>query len=220
MPKRAGAPRALKDPAGEERRARILDAALAEFVERGFAAASTNAISARARVAKGLIFHYFGSKDELYFALLTRALEVLVPEFYATVGAAPADLFERLHFLIAHKIRVAQAHPELIKLLTDAIADAPPELRQKLRARLEPITREGMAWLSDGLDLRPLRDGITKERALEILLLFRDAIERKFMARISALPDRGLSRYKELAAEAWEDLRVLRDGLYKPPAAS
>jgi hypothetical protein len=141
---------------------------------------------------------------------------VIVPEFYATVGAPPADLFERLHFLIAHKIRIAQAHPELMKLLSDALTDAPVALQQRLRERMEPISREGLAWLFGGVDLSPLRDGISRERALELLMLFRDAIERKFMARIGALPDRGLSRYGELAAEAWEDLIVLRDGLYKP----
>jgi len=51
----------------------ILAAAEIEFAINGFATARTESIAARANVAKGLIFHYFKNKDELYEAVLMRA---------------------------------------------------------------------------------------------------------------------------------------------------
>lgn len=51
----------------------ILAAAEIEFATSGFAAARTESIAARANVVKGLIFHYFKSKEGLYEAVLVRA---------------------------------------------------------------------------------------------------------------------------------------------------
>jgi len=53
----------------------ILAAAEIEFATHGFASARTESIAARANVVKGLIFHYFKSKEGLYEAVLVRAYE-------------------------------------------------------------------------------------------------------------------------------------------------
>jgi TetR/AcrR family transcriptional regulator len=53
----------------------ILAAAEIEFATNGFASARTESIAARANVVKGLIFHYFKSKEGLYEAVLVRAYE-------------------------------------------------------------------------------------------------------------------------------------------------
>jgi TetR/AcrR family transcriptional regulator len=55
----------------------ILAAAEIEFATNGFAAARTESIAARANVVKGLIFHYFKSKEGLYQAVLVRAYQPL-----------------------------------------------------------------------------------------------------------------------------------------------
>lgn len=48
----------------------LLDAALALFVEKGFAATRVEDVAARAGVAKGTLFLYFASKDELFKAVV------------------------------------------------------------------------------------------------------------------------------------------------------
>lgn len=55
----------------------ILAAAEIEFARYGFATARTESIATRANVVKGLIFHYFKSKEGLYEAVLVRAYEPL-----------------------------------------------------------------------------------------------------------------------------------------------
>ena len=56
-----------------DREQQILDAAVAEFGERGYAHASMAAIAQRAGISKPLVYEYFGSKDGLYLACLSRA---------------------------------------------------------------------------------------------------------------------------------------------------
>lgn len=58
----------------DERREQIFACAAELFGERPYAAVSTADIAARAGVARGLINHYFGTKRELYLAVVRRAL--------------------------------------------------------------------------------------------------------------------------------------------------
>lgn len=58
-----------------ESRQRILDAARAEFSEKGFDGARVDGIAKRAEVNKALIYYYFKSKDELLQELLRTFLE-------------------------------------------------------------------------------------------------------------------------------------------------
>jgi AcrR family transcriptional regulator len=59
-------------------RAKILQAALDEFGERGLPAASTDDIARRSGVNKRMIYYYFGSKDGLYLAALESVYTDLV----------------------------------------------------------------------------------------------------------------------------------------------
>jgi TetR/AcrR family transcriptional regulator len=56
---------------------RILAAAQAEFARKGYDGARIDAIVARAKVSKNLIYHYFGSKERLYILVLERTYEKL-----------------------------------------------------------------------------------------------------------------------------------------------
>lgn len=57
--------------------AAILAAASVVFAQHGLRAARADEIASRAGVTKGLIFHYFGSKEHLFEAVLQRAYEPL-----------------------------------------------------------------------------------------------------------------------------------------------
>jgi AcrR family transcriptional regulator len=58
----------------EARPQEILDAALAVFAEKGFAAARMDDVARRAGVTKGTIYLYFASKEELFKSLVRVAI--------------------------------------------------------------------------------------------------------------------------------------------------
>jgi AcrR family transcriptional regulator len=96
---------ATRDP--QRTRRQILDAAAAEFCEAGPAGARIDSIAAAAGVNKRMLYHYFGSKDGLFAAVLADRLE-------AALDAAPdADPGERLRALQRHAV----AHPADLRLL-------------------------------------------------------------------------------------------------------
>ena len=78
----------------ERSRSRILDAALEEFAEKGYAGARVEAIARRAGLNKQLISHHFGGKEGLYEAVMDARLAR--PGGELTAGRVDlAMLFER-----------------------------------------------------------------------------------------------------------------------------
>jgi AcrR family transcriptional regulator len=74
-------------------------AAIDEFAERGLAGARIDRIAARAEANKRLIYMYFGSKDDLFDAVLARSLGILTEAVPFTAEDLPGyagALFDRL----------------------------------------------------------------------------------------------------------------------------
>jgi AcrR family transcriptional regulator len=65
----------------EERREEILDAALEEFAERGYHAASTEDIARRAGISQPYVFRLFGTKKELFTAVVNRCFRETLEMF-------------------------------------------------------------------------------------------------------------------------------------------
>lgn len=58
-----------------ETRSRIVAAAVALFAEQGFDATSVNEVVGRAGVAKGALYHHFGSKDDLLYEVYRELVD-------------------------------------------------------------------------------------------------------------------------------------------------
>lgn len=82
-------PTAIKEESSQRirnataRRAAIVESALSEFVEKGFAAARMEDIARRAGVAKGTIYLNFSDKEELFEAIVKQEIRPNVDNFYA-----------------------------------------------------------------------------------------------------------------------------------------
>lgn len=71
----------------EQRINEILDAAISEFVEKGYELASMESIAARAKLSKGGLYHHFKSKVEILFAV-NVILNEPIQQFMEQIAAA------------------------------------------------------------------------------------------------------------------------------------
>ncbi|MFD8824294.1 TetR family transcriptional regulator [Streptomyces sp. NPDC059605] len=94
-PKRRGRPSRTTGPGGPDARTRILDAARAEFAERGYDRTSIRGVARAAGVDSALVHHYFGTKDEVFAAAVELSFEpaLVIP---AVLGEGTDGLGERL----------------------------------------------------------------------------------------------------------------------------
>jgi TetR/AcrR family transcriptional regulator len=89
---------ANRDP--EATKARILAAALREFSAKGISGARVDAIAARAKVNKRMLYYYFESKEGLFREILRRRLHERAGALRARAVADPGRLAERTARLI------------------------------------------------------------------------------------------------------------------------
>lgn len=92
----------------EDTKRRLLDAAAAEFAERGIAGARIDRIAAAAKANKALIYAYFGNKEDLFNAVFNA----LVVDTVHDVPIDPDDLAEYAGRLFDRNL----SHPQALRL--------------------------------------------------------------------------------------------------------
>ena len=97
----------------------ILDAAGAEFGERGFQGASISRITARAGVALGSFYTYFDSKEAVFQALVTDMSGRVAAAVRPHVEAAPDGLAGEGAGLAAF-LDFVRAHKEIYRIIDEA----------------------------------------------------------------------------------------------------
>ena len=70
-----------KEREKERRKEEILDAAHKVFIEKGLTTATVDDIAAAAELSKGTLYLYFGSKEDIYVALMMRGFRTLYGNF-------------------------------------------------------------------------------------------------------------------------------------------
>ncbi len=80
----------------EERKNEILDVAEQLFAEKGFDNASTNDIINRIGIARGTLYHHFGSKEEILDAIVERMTHEKIAQASAIIADRGRPLLERL----------------------------------------------------------------------------------------------------------------------------
>jgi AcrR family transcriptional regulator len=95
----------------QEKRERILNAAMKEFARKGYENASTNEIVKTANIGKGRLFHYFNTKKELFIFLFDTALQVIQTEILDQTDTSEKDIFARLSLVTLRKIEVYKKLP-------------------------------------------------------------------------------------------------------------
>jgi AcrR family transcriptional regulator len=111
---RNGRRQRVNDPEGTKRN--IVEVATREFAGKGYGGARVDAIAARTRTSKRMIYYYFGGKEGLYLAVLEAA--------YSNIRRTEATLdLERLppeaalRTLVAFTFDYYTAHPEFVRLV-------------------------------------------------------------------------------------------------------
>ena len=143
----------------EATRARLLTAAAEEFAQAGFERASVDAISLAAGYAKGTIYNYFPSKEELFLAVVEEALA----QAAATTGPPPpsASAWERLAAVLADFCGWASQHDPLARVLVRECLMGTPGLYPRVIGAEWPLTGELEAIIADGIANGELRGDVS-----------------------------------------------------------
>jgi AcrR family transcriptional regulator len=160
----------------EGSREKILRAALAVFARHGFEQASVRMIAAEAGVSPGLMYNYFGGKDELLRAIHERGMRDVQESF--ALGDAAGGPRERLERLIRSSFEIVRGNVEFWRLsyslrtqpaASGAISGYVQEGSETIRRRLERYLGEAGVENPDveARILFALIDGVAQHYVLE-----------------------------------------------------
>jgi TetR/AcrR family transcriptional regulator len=95
-----------------------MGAGVVEFCSKGYDGARIDQIAARAKCNIRMIYHYFGSKEDLYLAVLERVYDAIRnPE--QELHLDDYDPVEGLTTLVEFTFRHLQTHPEFVALISN-----------------------------------------------------------------------------------------------------
>ena len=142
----------------------ILDAAAAEFGEKGFHDGSISAITRRAGVALGSFYTYFDSKDDVFRALVRDMSEQVREHVAPVLKDAPGQIAAERAALLAF-IRFARDHKEIYRIIDEAEFVDPASFRMHYASTAERIHARLRAAAARG----ELRDDISEVHAWAIM---------------------------------------------------
>ena len=152
----AGAGKAPRTARGEKTMRKILDAALAEFGEKGFSDSSIVSITSRAHVALGTFYTYFDSKEAL-FAALVRDMSSRVKDLVPPAIAEARDALDAEERTLRAYLEFVVEQKEVYRIIDEAEFVDP----EGFRAHYEAAAARIGARLAQGVkrgQLRPADD--------------------------------------------------------------
>lgn len=119
----------------EDRKEQIIDKAVGIFAELGYYKATTARVAKAVGVTQPYVFHFFNNKEELFKAVIDRAINRIYETF--TQVEAPLD---RLTETMGHAfLQIMEAHRDEIIMVMQAHAISEPVIREHVSEKFRII---------------------------------------------------------------------------------
>jgi TetR/AcrR family transcriptional regulator, fatty acid metabolism regulator protein len=192
----------------EEKRRLILEAAVRAFARKGYHACKVGEIATEAGVAYGLVYHYFGSKEEILRTIFRDTWTLMLARI-REMEAEGDPASEQVRKVTALLLRTWKRDPDLVRVLVREVTRSPEQLQQQIEEighayeALERIIRRGQ-------ESGEFRSELDPQLAATV---FYGALEEVLTGWVMGqLPDGD----EEIAKAEQAVVGLLCDGLHKP----
>jgi AcrR family transcriptional regulator len=186
-------------------RRRVLDAALAGFLEDGYAQTTIADIRSRSEVSNGALFHHFPTKDAIADALFVEAIASFHEGLWELMARKPRSLRSAVRGVIEHLLGWIEEHPDLARFVymrghLDWDSPGGSEV-EELNRRMAAAIRE---WMAPSIERGEIR-----QRSMLVISAIvtgpAHAIAQRWLAGQLDSPPTAFA--DELADAAWAGLR-------------
>ncbi|MET3644393.1 TetR/AcrR family transcriptional regulator [Streptococcus gallinaceus] len=189
-----------KDEKTRIRREKIITAALSEFATRGYEGFVINELCKIDGISKGILYHNFSGKSDLYLICLQESFEKALTMFLEVDGNIPslAAYMERRH-------QFYRLHPEHSHIFFEAMIATPKELEAEIAPQKAVFLDLNKQVCQKLLSESKLKKQYDKKQAMAYLKLIQDMF-RSYYLTIS--PDSSLT---DLISEYEQQLSQVLD---------
>lgn len=192
-------------------RRRIMDSALKEFSAHGYRAASVNNIyDPEKGISKGIIYHYFSSKDELFLACVAECFEQLksyIEEWFVPCSGTmtAGECFNRY---FAVRMKFFHEYPLYQNIFMEAVLMPPEHLKSGIMQCRQPMEEMNVSILEKLLSSISLRVPLDQTEVIRIILQFIN-----FIVLQHPLRENDVATIEELEDRNRQILDILLNGI-------
>lgn len=189
-------------------RRRIMDGALAEFSSRGYGGSSINTICSSNDISKGLVYHNFDTKDDLFLTCVEECFQLLSEHIRANMKSKPASIEDGLEDYFHAHAGFFKEHSVYRRIFCEAVIAPPDSLREAIEEKKKVYDDLNTQILDELLSLVTLRTEFSREDVVETFRLFQDFINVRSRMLGTEEPEFELREMR-----CWKAMQVLLYGV-------
>lgn len=178
-----------REEKNQQTRRRIMNGALKEFSEQGYSASSVNTICVAQGLSKGIIYHYFDTKDDLFLACVEECFTLLTKYLGEKMEAVRGEAENELEEYFTARMNFFKEWPVYQRIFCEAVIAPPAHLRDEVRKRKQAFDDLNIQILERLLAPLPLRSQVSRTDVIETFRQFQDFINAKFQAAEGTVPE-------------------------------
>jgi len=202
----------------EAKRNMIIHYSLKEFSTKSYQDANTDEIIKHCGISKGSLYHYFGSKKQLYLYLLSHSLGVFNEAAKANTRVGE-DFYDFIFTGLDHKLKLYQTHPlEIAFIIMASREQSLAILQEKNRLLLDSyniIQSQFLVSLNHAITYLPIKVEYDPKTIMEALMLYIEALRNKYLEEYRLKPMAFYQNREAIKAEFKTHLDLLLYGILK-----
>ncbi|MGL4373352.1 MAG: TetR/AcrR family transcriptional regulator [Turicibacter sp.] len=168
-----------KESKNELSRERILNAALEEFGQNDYNSASTNAMCKNHQISKGLLFHYYKNKEELFLQCAKKCFEELNMFLQNNYVKTGSSVEQNLNHYFEVRFKFFEEYPYYAQIFRTSTFNAPSHLIKEINTLKMNLRQTNELILLDMIQGVCLKEEIDKEEVVHTILEFADYLQVK-----------------------------------------
>ncbi len=191
-----------------EKQNTVINAAMEAFGSNGYKKASISDVAAAAGISKAMVFHYFGTKKDLYFYLLSFCWDLIAEEINRQFDQSTTDFFDRIIQATDIKLAVIKKHPATLTFLNSVYYESNEEVKDGIKAQLSRADEFRHKIAFDGMDYSKFKDDVDVSLVLKMLV---------WMAEGFVNPSKPIQEadLDYICKDFYDCMRLLKNNLYK-----
>lgn len=159
---------------------KIMDSALAEFSSQGYGGSSINTICTAQNISKGIVYHYFKTKDDLYLACVEECFQQLTEFIQTYIPHNECSIEKHLETYFSLRTSFFQTHPVYRRIFCEAVISPPSHLTSEIQKHKQVFDTLNTQILRKLLSPVALRPDISMDEVIETFRQFQDFINIRY----------------------------------------
>ncbi len=191
----------------EEKQQPIIEAALKCFGKYGYKKASMGDIAKSGGISKPMLFHYFGTKRDLYLYLSEYVSNVMTDAYKRNKIDVCNDLFERITAASRMKMGILERYPHILNFIISMFEETDEEvidITKKIMPKAQQFSYELVVKKEDAAKFK---DGVDIDAVMRLMFLMAEG----YAYEISD----GRCDLEKITEELEKTIHMLKNNLYK-----